>query len=171
MRRNDTLQNSHAMWNERPVIVGGILLGIGLGGFLDGIVLHQLLQWHSMLSSVRPEMDVAAVRENMFWDGVFHAFAWVMTVLGVARLWAGTHGPGVAWSGRALVGSACIGWGLFNFVEGIVDHQLLGLHHVHRGPGQFAWDLGFLAFGLLLMVGGALALRSEETLLGTPAYR
>ncbi|TIP73091.1 MAG: DUF2243 domain-containing protein, partial [Mesorhizobium sp.] len=26
----------------------GILLGLGLGGFFDGIVLHQLLQWHHM---------------------------------------------------------------------------------------------------------------------------
>jgi hypothetical protein len=24
----------------------GILLGLGLGGFVDGIVLHQILQWH-----------------------------------------------------------------------------------------------------------------------------
>jgi uncharacterized membrane protein len=29
----------------------GILLGIGLGGFVDGIVLHQILQWHHMLTS------------------------------------------------------------------------------------------------------------------------
>lgn len=24
----------------------GILFGLGLGGFFDGIVLHQILQWH-----------------------------------------------------------------------------------------------------------------------------
>ena len=30
---------------------GGFLLGIGFGGFVDGIVLHQLLQWHHMLTS------------------------------------------------------------------------------------------------------------------------
>ena len=29
----------------------GIILGVGLGGFVDGIVLHQVLQWHHMLSS------------------------------------------------------------------------------------------------------------------------
>ncbi len=28
----------------------GLLLGIGLGGFVDGIVLHQILQWHHMLT-------------------------------------------------------------------------------------------------------------------------
>jgi uncharacterized membrane protein len=25
-------------------------MGLGLGGFLDGIVLHQVLQWHHMLT-------------------------------------------------------------------------------------------------------------------------
>lgn len=29
----------------------GILLGLGLGGFFDGIALHQLLQWHHLLTS------------------------------------------------------------------------------------------------------------------------
>ena len=27
-----------------------LLLGLGLGGFVDGIVLHQVLQWHHMLT-------------------------------------------------------------------------------------------------------------------------
>jgi uncharacterized membrane protein len=31
-------------------ITGGVLLGLGLGGFVDGIVLHQILQWHHMLT-------------------------------------------------------------------------------------------------------------------------
>jgi uncharacterized membrane protein len=31
-------------------IASGILFGLGLGGFFDGIVLHQVLQWHHMLS-------------------------------------------------------------------------------------------------------------------------
>jgi uncharacterized membrane protein len=29
----------------------GVLFGLGLGGFFDGIVLHQILQWHHMLTS------------------------------------------------------------------------------------------------------------------------
>ncbi|MFN6514127.1 MAG: DUF2243 domain-containing protein [Nostoc sp. CreGUA01] len=27
-----------------PLIIAGIVLGLGLGGFIDGILLHQLLQ-------------------------------------------------------------------------------------------------------------------------------
>lgn len=51
--------------------------------------------------------------------------------------------------------------GLFNLVEGLVDHQLLGIHHVKLdadGDPVVALDVAFLAFGaLLLVVGSALA--------------
>ena len=67
----------------------GILLGLGLGGFFDGIVLHQLLQWHHMVSSVdfySPE-TVSGLRINTFADGLFHAVTYIFTVLGVTLLW------------------------------------------------------------------------------------
>ena len=32
-----------------PAKAAGILYGLGLGGFIDGTVLHQILQWHHML--------------------------------------------------------------------------------------------------------------------------
>ena len=40
-----------------PPKAAGFLLGLGLGGFFDGIVLHQLLQWHHMASSWRSASD------------------------------------------------------------------------------------------------------------------
>jgi uncharacterized membrane protein len=136
------------------LIAPGTLLGVGLGGFLDGIVLHQILQWHNMLSSVVFPTDLVTMKYNMVWDGLFHAFTWVMTVAGVALLWRAGQKPNVPWSTPTFVGSLCLGWGLFNLVEGILDHHLLGLHHVHPGPNQLAWDLGFLAFGALLVLVG-----------------
>jgi uncharacterized membrane protein len=33
------------------------ILGVGLGGFVDGIVLHQVLQWHHLLSDGGPPDD------------------------------------------------------------------------------------------------------------------
>jgi uncharacterized membrane protein len=49
-----------------------------------------------------------------------------------------------------------IGWGGFNLVEGLVDHHLLGVHHVRDDLGApLGWDLGFLVFGALLVVVGA----------------
>lgn len=86
------------------------------------------------------------------WDGLFHVLTWVMTVIGLALLFRAGRRLDVPWRGRTLVGGIILGWGLFNFVEGLIDHQLLGLHHVHPGAYELAWDLGFLASGLL---GGA----------------
>jgi uncharacterized membrane protein len=142
-----------------PIISAGILLGTGLGGFFDGILLHQILQWHNMLSSIRPPTDLVTMKYNMVWDGLFHAFTWIVTVAGVARLWSAGKRVDVVWSTATLVGGVLIGWGLFNFVEGLIDHQLLGIHHVHPGDNELIWDLGFLASGLAMLAAGALALR------------
>jgi uncharacterized membrane protein len=53
-----------------------------------------------------------------------------------------------------------VGWGVFNLVEGIIDHHILGIHHVRGGAGQVWWDIGFLVLGALLVVGGWLLQRS-----------
>lgn len=51
-------------------------------------------------------------------------------------------------------------WGIFNLVEGVIDHTILGLHHVREGGNELPWDLGFLALGVVLIVGGWLLVRS-----------
>ena len=145
-----------------PLISSATLLGIGLGGFLDGIVLHQILQWHHMLSARRPPTDLVTMKVNMFWDGLFHAFTWATTFVGLILLWRTGRRADVPWSARVFGGSLALGWGVFNLVEGIVDHQLLGIHHVHPGSGQLAWDIAFLISGVVLIVGGWMAIRSRR---------
>ncbi len=135
-----------------------ILLGIGLGGFFDGIVLHQVLQWHHLLSAHVPPDSIANLELNTLADGLFHAAAWVVTVIGVFLLWGAMRG-GKRLGWPRLVGGLLAGWGGFNLVEGIVDHQILGLHHVRPGPDQLAYDLGFLAWGAAMLVAGVLLLR------------
>jgi uncharacterized membrane protein len=54
----------------RPSIGPGILLGIGLGGFVDGIVLHQIVQWHHMVSDDVSTRSVAGLEDNTFADGI-----------------------------------------------------------------------------------------------------
>jgi uncharacterized membrane protein len=51
---------------------------------------------------------------------------------------------------------------LFNLVEGVIDHHILGIHHVKPGPHQLAWDLGFLAVGALLVVVGWVMVQKRE---------
>jgi uncharacterized membrane protein len=144
----------------------GILLGIGLGGFVDGIVLHQILQWHHMLTSEGsyPKDTVAGLETNTLWDGLFHAATWIAVAVGLYILWQRTTEWRWAISGRAFVGWMLVGWGLFNLAEGVVDHHVLSIHHVREGAGvnETAWDLAFLAFGALLVVGGWLLARSDE---------
>lgn len=142
------------------------MLGIGLGGFADGILLHQVLQWHHMLSSEGsyPKTTVDGLETNTLWDGLFHAATWVAVLAGIGVLWRRTTDWRWAISGRALVGWLLFGWGLFNLAEGIVDHHILGIHHVREGASinETAWDIGFLAFGALLLIGGWLLAKSAE---------
>ena len=149
----------------RPVslAVPGIVLGLGLGGFLDGIALHQIFQWHNMLSSTQrwPTTTVENLETNMLADGLFHAATWTLVAFGLWLLWRAMRG-GAYGSGSALLGWMLAGWGIFNVVEGVIDHLILGLHHVREGGSELAWDLGFLAFGLALIVGGLLVARSGE---------
>lgn len=147
---------------RRPLIAAGILLGLGLGGFVDGILLHQLLQWHHMLSSIRPVKTVSDLELNMVWDGLFEASTWVMTVAGLILLWRAGERDDVPWSSKTFVGSLLVGAGLFNLVEGLIDHQILGIHHVKPGANELLWDLGFLASGVILAMVGWILLRSGQ---------
>ena len=149
--------------SDRRFTIACVLLGIGLGGFVDGIVLHQLLQWHHLLTdygdSSYPATTVAALERNTLWDGLFHATTWGFVVVGLLMLWRiPEHGaPG---STRRLVGLLLVGWGGFNLVEGIVDHHLLTLHHVRDDVANpTPWDLGFLALGAVLVLAGLLVQR------------
>src|SRR5687767_11841938 len=70
-----------------PLIAASTLIGIGMGGFADGIVLHQILQWHNMISAKLPPDTLLNSKTNMFWDGMFHAFTWIVTLVGIIQLW------------------------------------------------------------------------------------
>lgn len=147
----------------RPIIGAGIVLGAGLGGFLDGIWLHQILQWHNMLSGWIPPNTLVDAKINMFWDGVFHMGVWVFTVVGLALLWHSVKRGVAPGSGRVLIGAMLVGWGLFNVVEGTIDHLLLGMHHVQESASNhLPADLAFLAFGLALIFIGWLFIRSAS---------
>ena len=142
----------------------GILLGVGFGGFVDGIVLHQILQWHHMLTSTgdHPATTVAGLEVNTAWDGAFHAATWLAALAGVLALSSAMR-DGVRGSRSHLIGLLLAGWGAFNLVEGTIDHHVLGIHHVRSGDAQWAYDMGFLVLGAALLVGGlALARRGER---------
>jgi uncharacterized membrane protein len=118
-----------------PVQAPGIVLGIGLGGFFDGIFLHQIFQWHHMFSSLYPVDTVPGLRMNTLGDGLFHTVTWLAVLIGLGMLYSRvTEARRRVWGSRVLWGWMLVRWGIFNLVEGLVDHQLLGVHHVHSGP-------------------------------------
>lgn len=145
-----------------------MLVGIGLGGFVDGIVLHQVLQWHHMLTDYGaydryPPGTVSDLETNTLWDGMFHSVTWITTVVGLVLLYRAAQ-RGSRPGGREMAALLLLGWGSFNLVEGVVDHHLLRIHHVRDDvPDPLWWDVGFLAFGALLVgVGWALRRTAEH---------
>ena len=129
-----------------PRTRSGIVIGLGMGGFLDGIVLHQILQWHNMGSAVLPPDGMEAMKRNMLWDGYFHAGSWILAMTGIVMLWSHARRGHPVPGPRALTGQLLLGWGIFNLVEGAIDHHLLHLHHVRDLPAHVpAYDWIFLA--------------------------
>ena len=128
--------------------LAGIVLGLGLGGFVDGITLHQIMQWHNMGSAALPPTTMEAMAQNMAPDGMFHAATLVLTLVGVVMLWS----DGLAGLSprrlSVLIGQMLLGWGLFNLVEGVIDHHVLNIHHVRDMPSHVPlYDWIFLAVG------------------------
>jgi len=140
-----------------PPRTSGLLFGLGLGGFVDGIVLHQILQWHHMVSAETAPTTLAGLETNTLADGFFHLVTWVCVLAASITSIAAWRQGRLAPSYSFHFGLVLAGWGIFNLVEGLVDHQLLGVHHVRDDLGApLSWDLGFLASGVLLLAGGLL---------------
>jgi uncharacterized membrane protein len=140
----------------------GILLGLGLGGFVDGFALHQIAQWHNMLSARVPPTSMEAMQTNMTADGWFHAGVFALTLAGVLLLYSSARGGPRLTPMRWFLGLLIGGWGAFNLVEGIINHHLLQLRDVRDMPVHMpVYDyafllvggLGFLAIGWLLTRG------------------
>jgi uncharacterized membrane protein len=158
-----TIDDPH---RRRFPVTAGILLGLGLGGFFDGIVLHQILQWHHIATSAGYPADTLENLElNVTLDGIFHASTYIFTACGLALLWRTARRPHFRWSAKLLSATMLMGFGLFNIVEGVIDHHLLGLHHVNETVPRdqwIYWDIGFLVWGAGMLAGGWFLLRRGQ---------
>ena len=133
----------------------GIILGIGLGGFFDGIFLHQILQLHHMFSSIVTPDTVPGLRMNTLGDGFFHTVTWLSVLIGLGMLYSRVmHARRQVWGSAVLWGWILSGWGWFNLVVGLIDHEILGIHHVYAGANQTLWDMLFLISGLVFILAG-----------------
>lgn len=159
---------------NNPLARAGLVLGLGFGGFADGIGLHQILGWHHLVcvtASCQPA-TIGQLQRQITQDGFFHLGLWLVTLAGTVLLFRAARQAGPAAHGRVLFGSMLAGAGLFNFLEGLIDHHLLRIHHVLPGdPHELEFDLLFLAVGVLLFLLGAALARLPPAVRGNSPRR
>lgn len=133
----------------------GYALGFSLGGFFDGILLHQVLQWHHLLSALQRE-PFGDLRVQVLADGLFHLLMYLIAAAGLWLLWRARHGLGAPGSGRSLAASLLIGFGAWHIADALLSHWLLGIHRIRMdSSAPLAWDLGWLiAFGIVPALAG-----------------
>lgn len=141
-----------------------IVLGFALGGFFDGILLHQILQWHHLLSLV-PGFD--SLRAQVLWDGYLHALMYGVAVAGLWGLWRARRQLREGWD-RTLPGALLIGFGLWHLVDSVMSHWLLGIHRIRLDShNPLLWDLIWLAaFGIVPLLAGWLLSRRQRAVPG-----
>jgi uncharacterized membrane protein len=105
-------------------------LGFGLGGFFDGIILHQLLQWHHLLSNVFPEETVAALRFQVLADGLFHVLTYAFTALGLWLLWTARGALPGAGARQRVIAAGLIGFWVWHIADAVIFHWGLRLHRI-----------------------------------------
>jgi uncharacterized membrane protein len=146
-----------------PLISAATVLGVGMGGFVDGILLHQILQWHEMVSNIIPPTTVIGKSINMFWDGMFHAATWIITFIGVIMLFRLSKRTDVVKSSSIFAGGLLLGWAIFNIVEGIIDHYILKLHNVREiTSNPSVYNHAFTVFSLSLFIVGLVLIKREK---------
>lgn len=122
-------------------------------------MLHQLLQWHHMVSAQTPPSSLAGLEDNTLADGIFHAVTWLVTTLGSLAAYRAWQRGEVAPPWGVHAGALLAGWGIFNLVDS-ANHFILGLHHIRDDlGGPVSWDVGFLVFALVLIAVGAALIR------------
>lgn len=146
----------------RPITGAGIALGFALGGFFDGILLHQILQWHHLLSGLDgPHWRSLSVQ--VMADGLFHALMYVIALVGLWKLWRARRTAATT-SNRRFIGMVMMGFGLWHMADGMIAHWLLGLHHIRMdAQSVVAWDLLFFLTGGLILVAGLMLARTGQT--------
>lgn len=130
----------------------GLILGLGLGGLVDGFVLHQLLQWHHLWSARTPSTTLRGLEANTLADGVFHMTSLVVVIVGIVML---MRADSRATDTRSLLSFGLVGWGIFNVLDQIVFHLALQAHHIRVDVENYQiYDWSFFALGLMLIAAG-----------------
>jgi uncharacterized membrane protein len=132
----------------------GFALGFGIGGLFDGILLHQVLQWHHLLSGV--EQARQDIRVLILWDGLFHVLMYIITGIGLWLLWRARKEFSATGADRRLFANASIGFGIWHILDSFLSHWILGIHRIRMDvDNPLFWDLlWFVVFGVVPIIIG-----------------
>jgi uncharacterized membrane protein len=140
---------------DRSLLWPAVLVGIGVAGSLDEIVLHQLLRWHHL-------DDRGSQAAGLIADGIFHLGSTAALAIGlvlVVQRWRSGRGPL-----RQAAAGILLGAGGFNLYDGIIQHKLLGLHQVRAGaPNNLPYDLVFITIAAVVLLAGLLLLQATSS--------
>lgn len=142
----------------------GYLTGLALGGFFDGILLHQILQWHHLLSALEGEA-FRDIRVQILADGAFHALMYVVALIALWMLWRARPEFGAPSANRFLFANVIIGFGAWHVADALFSHWILGIHRIRmETSAPLMWDVAWLvAFGLIPAVVGAVLRRRGKS--------
>ncbi|MDB5747111.1 MAG: hypothetical protein JWP72_1959 [Massilia sp.] len=164
VRRSDASAIPHL----RSLAWAGFLLGFAMGGFFDGILLHQVLQWHHLLSLV-PGEPFRDIKVQILADGLFHVLMYLVAAFGLWKLWKVRDA--VAAGDRVLLSSAAFGFGVWNIVDAALFHWILGIHRIRLDTSTpLLWDLlWFFVFGVAFVALAWWLWRGTDSLGGKPS--
>jgi uncharacterized membrane protein len=145
--------------SAKAPLIGAFILGFAFGAFFDGILLHQILQWHHLLSLVQGDL-YRDVRVQILADGLFHAAAYLLAAGGLVLLWGGGQARP---ADRIALGWAVLGFAAWQFADVTLVHWAIGLHRVRVDvPNPLVWDVGWLmVLGSLPLFAGLWLLRGQ----------
>lgn len=135
--------NAHAP--RGGLILGTAVIGVGLSGFFDGILLHQVLQWHHLLSLV-PGAPFRDIGTQILADGLFHVLMYLITAAGLWLLWR-RRGQFASDTGgwRSVTGGGLAGFGFWNVIDVGFFHWILGIHRIRVNvPDPLFYDIAWL---------------------------
>lgn len=122
--------------SPRALLAAGVF-GFGFSGLIDTLLLHQVLQWHHLVSGIYPMNTLNGLRTNILADGLFSIGMLVVMGIGAGLLWQSERRTAAPLALRPIAGAAVIGLGMFDLYDVIVDHALLGLHQPLSQGGRY----------------------------------
>jgi len=127
----------------RSITIGWLMIGFALGGFFDGILLHQILQWHHLLSGL-DEPTGGDLPFQIMMDGLFHLLMYVLGLIGTVLVIRRSNGERLA-GGSDLLRWLIVGFSAWHIIDAVLSHWLLGIHRIRMDSAQpLLWDLAWL---------------------------